>query len=73
MAKMLDGLAPYGSRSVSWPWYHHTLTTELTPIARSILEKYSGIPSDEVESHIYSIVSSLTLFILDLPLLTIVA
>lgn len=57
MAQMLDRPAPDGARSVSWPWYHHLLTTELTPDARTILEKYSGIAPEDVESHIYSVVS----------------
>lgn len=56
MAKMLDRPVPEGSRSVSWPWYHHVLTTELTTEARNVLEKYSRIPPKDVESHIYSIV-----------------
>ena len=57
MAKMLDGPVPNGARSVSWPWYHHTLTTELTSDARTLLEQYSKIPPDRVETHIYRIVS----------------
>ena len=54
---MLDGPVPYGARSVSWPWYHHTITTELTADARTLLEQYSKIPPDRVEPHIYRIVS----------------
>ncbi len=57
MAKMLDGPVPNGARSVSWPWYHHTLTTELTVDARALLEQYSKIPADRVETHIYRVVS----------------
>ena len=57
MAKMLDGPVPNGARSVSWPWYHHTLTTELTVDARTLLECYSKIPPDRVETHIYRVVS----------------
>ena len=57
MAKMLDGPVPNGARSVSWPWYHHTLTTELTADARTLLEQYSKIPPDRVETHIYRVVS----------------
>ena len=57
MAKMLDGPVPNGARSVSWPWYHHTLTTELTVDARTLLERYSKIPPDRVETHIYRVVS----------------
>ncbi|KAG8530719.1 uncharacterized protein KY384_004076 [Bacidia gigantensis] len=55
MAKMLDGPVPEGARSVSWPWYHHELEDELTPDAREVLEKYSKIPSESIESHIYRI------------------
>ncbi|KAL2043681.1 hypothetical protein ABVK25_012537 [Lepraria finkii] len=55
MAKMLDGPVPNGARSVSWPWYHHTLTTELTVDARKLLEQYSKILPEDVESHIYRI------------------
>lgn len=54
---MLDGPVPNGARSVSWPWYHHTLTTELTVDARTLLEQYSKIPPDRVETHIYRVVS----------------
>ena len=57
MAKMLDGPVPNGARSVSWPWYHHTLTTELTLDARTLFEQYSKIPPDRVETHIYRVVS----------------
>ena len=59
MAKMLSGPVPDGARSVSWPWYHHTLTTELTVDARTLLEKYSKIPPQDVESHVYRIVSQM--------------
>ena len=55
---MLEHPAPKGSRSVSWPWYHHCLTNELTPEARIMLEFYSRVPAANIESHIYSIVSS---------------
>ena len=57
MAKMLDGPVPQGARSVSWPWYHHVLTNELTTDAKKLLTAYSGVSSDEMEAHIYSIVS----------------
>ena len=58
MAKMLDGPVPGGARSVSWPWYHHVLTNELTPDAKKLLTTYSKIPPEEIEDHIYSIVCS---------------
>lgn len=57
MAKMLDGPVPNGARSVSWPWYHHVLTNELTPDARKLLAAYSGISPAKMEAHIYRIVS----------------
>lgn len=52
---MLDHPVPEGSRSVSWPWYHHVLDKELTPQARNMLEDYSGIRPEDVEAHVYSI------------------
>ena len=58
MAKMLDRPAPEGARSVSWPWYHHVLTNELTLEVRAIFEGYSGVRREDIESHIYSIVST---------------
>lgn len=58
MAHMLDGPVPDGARSVSWPWYHHVLTNELTVDARVLFEEYAKVPPKEVENHIYRIVSS---------------
>ncbi|KAL8924514.1 MAG: hypothetical protein Q9208_003989 [Pyrenodesmia sp. 3 TL-2023] len=55
MAKMLDGPVPNGARSVSWPWYHHVLTNELTTEAKQLLSNYSGIPSTQMEAHVYSV------------------
>ncbi|KAL8709859.1 MAG: hypothetical protein Q9220_005475 [cf. Caloplaca sp. 1 TL-2023] len=52
---MLDGPVPNGARSVSWPWYHHVLTTELTLDAKKLLTTYSGLLPGEIERHIYSI------------------
>ena len=63
MAKMLDGPVPDGARSVSWPWYHQTLTTELTVDARTLLEEYSKVPKDGVKTHIYRIVSARLLMV----------
>ena len=57
MAKMLDGPVPEGARSVSWPWYHHELGEELTLAARTVLEQYSNIDPEAIESHVYRIVS----------------
>lgn len=58
MAHMLDGPVPDGARSVSWPWYHHVLTNELTPDARTLFEEYAEVQPKDVENHIYRIVSS---------------
>lgn len=58
MAHMLDGPVPDGARSVSWPWYHHVLTNELTVDARVLFEEYAKVPPKDVENHIYRIVSS---------------
>lgn len=69
MAKMLDGPVPDGARSVSWPWYHHVLTNELTPDARELLMTYSGVSRKEMEAHIYSIVCHYQT-LLNVPLLT---
>ena len=55
---MLDGPVPAGARSVSWPWYHHELGEELTTEAKEVLEQYSNVAADKIESHIYRIVSS---------------
>ncbi|KAL8768200.1 MAG: hypothetical protein Q9209_005509 [Squamulea sp. 1 TL-2023] len=55
MAKMLDGPVPSGARSVSWPWYHHLLTNELTPDAKELLTTYSKVPPADIKAHIYSI------------------
>lgn len=55
MAHMLDGPVPDGARSVSWPWYHHVLTNELTPDARTLFEEYAGVQPRDVENHIYRI------------------
>ena len=55
---MLDGPVPEGARSVSWPWYHHMITNELTMDARTLFEQYAKVASADVENHIYRIVSS---------------
>ena len=54
---MLDGPVPDGARSVSWPWYHHVITNELTVDARTLFEEYAKIAPEDVENHIYRIVS----------------
>lgn len=57
MAHMLNGPVPEGARSVSWPWYHHVLTNELTVEARAVFEHYAKLAPEDVENHIYRIVS----------------
>ena len=57
MAHMLNGPVPKGARSVSWPWYHHVLTNELTMEARALFEQYAKLAPEDVENHIYRIVS----------------
>ena len=63
MASMLNGELANDARSVMWPWYHEVLQHELTAEARQLLEKYSKIPPDQIESHIYKIVSDLPMYI----------
>ena len=65
MAKMLDGPVPEGARSVSWPWYHHEIGDELTLEAKQVLEMYSRVLPDQMESHIYRIVSLQTIVCVD--------
>ena len=43
-------------RSKNWPWYQESIGDKLTPTVRVLLEDYSGIPSEDVESHVYQIV-----------------
>ncbi|KUJ18433.1 uncharacterized protein LY89DRAFT_746723 [Mollisia scopiformis] len=37
------------------PWYSKDMTSQLGAPARDLLERYSKIPADEVETHIYSV------------------
>jgi hypothetical protein len=39
------------------PWYANSIGTRLGKTARQLLENYSKIPADEVESHVFKIVS----------------
>ena len=39
------------------PWYRKTISNEVSAEARQLLEEYSRIHPDEVEQHIYRIVS----------------
>jgi hypothetical protein len=56
-----DAQRRIGSRDKDVPWYTDSIESRLGPSARKLLEEYSHIPADQVESHIYAIVSSLTL------------
>ena len=38
---------------------YHTKLTEIDPVTRGLLEKYSKIPPDQVLEHVFGIVSSL--------------
>lgn len=52
-----DAEARNGPRDKSVSWYTDKMTGELGDSARKLLEEYSHIPSDQVESHVYAIVS----------------
>lgn len=43
------------SRTKNVPWFQSTIGSSLTTAGRQLLETYGGIPSSEVEQHIYSI------------------
>ena len=47
--------APMGTRSKDSPWYDKEIE-ELQPAARELLEKYAGVPSQDVLPHIYKLV-----------------
>ena len=44
-------------RSTDWPWYHKEIGKSLTSDARALLENYGHIAPEQVEEHIYKIVS----------------
>lgn len=45
-------------RSKNSPYYLKAVGDNLTSPMRDLLENYSGIPSDDVERHVYDLVSS---------------
>lgn len=45
------------ARSRKLPWYQDLLGNKLSPEARKLFEQYSKIPAQEVEAHIYRVVS----------------
>jgi SAM-dependent methyltransferase len=63
-----DAQQKIGSRDKDVPWYNDSIGSQLGPSARKLLEEYSHIPVDQVESHIYAIVRAL-LFPIQIPIL----
>jgi hypothetical protein len=51
-----DAQTRIGSRDKDVPWYTDSIGSRLGPSARKLLEEYSHIPADQVESHIYAVV-----------------
>lgn len=51
-----DVLGKIDKRSKDVPWYNSDMGNKLGVSARELLEKYSKIPADEVENHVYSVV-----------------
>lgn len=45
------------ARSRKLPWYQTSLGNKLSPEARKLFEQYSKIPAQEVDAHIYRVVS----------------
>ncbi len=39
------------------PWYYKDLTSHLAPISRKLLEEYSQIPPEDVDAHVYKLVT----------------
>ena len=48
------------TNSTDVPWYNGDIGPKLGPKAREILEGYSKIPADQVESHVSKIVGLLS-------------
>ena len=44
----------HGDKDV--PWYH-TTPEEFSPAARELLEKYSNVPADRVDAHVFDAVN----------------
>jgi len=47
------------ARSKDLPWYNPSLSGLLRPSMSLLLENWSKVPGDEIEAHIYSVVSGL--------------
>jgi hypothetical protein len=50
------------------PWYYKDIDGHLAPISRELLEEYSHIPDEDVNSHVYKIVPP-SLFAFPFPFL----
>ena len=48
---------PGGSQPTTPVWYKPTLGPRLTPLMQKMLEKYSGVPGEEIEEHVSEVVS----------------
>jgi hypothetical protein len=55
-----DAQTKIGSRDKDVPWYTDSIGTRLGPATRKLLEEYSHIPAEQVESHIFAVVGSPT-------------
>ena len=57
-APQTDKQAQKDQSSKDVRWYHKEIGPQFNPLFRELLENYSHIPPEEVESHIHTIVSS---------------
>jgi SAM-dependent methyltransferase len=55
--RILSLPANHEARSTSLPWYQPSLEKKLNERVRRVFEEYSRIAPDEVESHVYEVVS----------------
>jgi hypothetical protein len=60
------------NKSTDVAWYNEDVGNKLGPKAREILEEYSKIPADQVESHVskivgFSLFSHFLLYLRDIP------
>lgn len=54
-------------REKTWPWWHESFGEKLTGKARTLIQR-CGIPEDEVDAHVYRVVSCFHLAILQIYL-----
>lgn len=52
-------------RSKSFPWYNKSIGESLKPACRELLVKYSKIPEDSLEQHVYEVVG----FVIDFEII----